>query len=142
MSSALRPMNALLAVDLVNLPEHCVIIFRRGGRYALARGDAGCLCIETSSNVDLKGDQQLSPDDEASLLAQGWHAPDLPLMFCWFREFSWPVSGKAALTAAEMLIDVFERFPAPVGEPFEAEAFDLRNDEPLDLESVSRIRAT
>ena len=39
------------------------------------------------------------------------------------------------------LIDVIEKFPAPSGEPLEVVAFDLRNNEPLDLESMHRIRA-
>ena len=141
MSSVLRQVSAQLAVDLAILPEHFVVIFRRGGKYAFARGDAECLFIETSSNLDLVGDLQLSPDDEASLQARGWHAPNPPWVPGWFREFSWPVSGTAALTASEMLIDVIEDFPEPSGEPLEVVAFDLRNNQPLELESVRRLRA-
>ena len=142
MSTKLKQMSALLAVDLVNLPEHFVVIFRRGGKYALARGAAECLVIETSSNLDLEGgDLQLSPSDEASLQARGWHAPNPPWVLGWFRKLPWPLSGTAALSASEMLIDVIEMFPAPSDEPLEVVAFDLRNNEPLDLESMHRIRA-
>lgn len=141
MNPALRQLTALLAVDLVDLPEGYVIAFKRGGKYAHARGDAECLFIETSSNVDLTGELQLSPDDEASLREKGWQAPDAPGVPGWFHEFPWPLSGTAALTASEMLIDVIEQFPESAGKPLEVEAFDLRTDEPLDLESVRRIRA-
>jgi len=139
-SSALRQASAWLAADLVQLREHDVIIVRRGGKYVHGRGAADCLVIETSSNVDLVGDLRLTPEDEASLRARGW-LPPIPGVPGWFREFSWPVSGAAALTASEMMIDVIEHFPAAGDEPLEAIAFNLRTNEPLDLESVRRIRA-
>jgi hypothetical protein len=141
MSSALRQAGAWLAVDLVRLREGDVIIVRRGGKYVHARGDTACLVIETSSNVDLLGDLRLSPEDEATLRARGWLAP-VPGVPGWFRDFAWPVSGTAALTASEMMIDVIEQFPAAGDEPLETTAFNLRTNEPLDLESVRRIRAT
>ncbi|MEY9861466.1 hypothetical protein ABH935_007107 [Catenulispora sp. GAS73] len=96
--------------------------------------------IETSSNVDLVGDLRLSPEDEAALRARGW-LPPVPGVPGWFREFAWPVSGAAALTGSEMMMDVIEQFPAPGNEPFEVVAYNLRTSEMLDLESVRRIRA-
>jgi hypothetical protein len=141
MSSALRRVSDWLAVDLVSLREGDVIIVRRGGKYVHARGDAECLLIETSSNVDLVGDLRLSPEDEAALRARGWHSP-VPGIPGWFREFAWPVSGAAALTASEMMIEIIEHFPTAGDEHLEAVAFNLRTNEPLDLESVRRIRAT
>lgn len=141
MNSALRQASAWLAVDLVQLREGDVVIFRRGGKYAHARGDTECLLIETSSNVDLVGDLRLSPEDEADLRARGWLSP-VPGVPGWFHEFAWPVSGVAALTASEMMIDVIEQFPAAGSDPLEVTAFNLRTNEPLNLESVRRIRAT
>lgn len=140
MTSELRQASAWLAVDLVQLREDDVIIARRGGKYVHARGDAEYLLIETSSNVDLVGDLRLSTEDEAALRAHGW-LPPIPGVPGWFREFAWPVSGSAALTASEMMIDVIEQFPAAGLEPLEVTAFNLSTNEPLDLESVRRLRA-
>lgn len=141
MSSALREASAWLAADLVRLREHDVIVARRGGKYVHGRGDADCLLVETSSNIDLVGDLRLTPEDEADLRARGW-SPPIPGVPGWFRTFPWPVSGTKALTAAEMMIDLIEQFQAAEDEPLEVFAFNLKTDEPLDLESVRRIRAT
>jgi hypothetical protein len=56
------------------------------------------------------------------------------------REFPWPVSGAAALTASEMMIDIIEHFPASGDESLEVVAYNLESNEPLDLESVRRIQ--
>lgn len=140
MTAALRQASAWLAVDLVQLREDDVIIARRGGKYVHARGDAEYLLIETSSNVDLVGDLRLSTEDEAALQARGW-LPPIPGVPGWFREFAWPVSGAAALVASEMMIDAIEQFPDSGDEPLEVIALNLRTNEPLDLESVRRLRA-
>jgi hypothetical protein len=139
-TSALRQARAYLAVDLVQLREGDVIAIKRGGKYVHARGDTACLLIETSSNIDLEGDLRLSPEEEEALRTRGW-LPPIPGIPGWFREFAWPVSGAAALTASEMMIDVVEQFPAAGFEPLEVTAFNLSTNEPLDLESVRRLRA-
>jgi hypothetical protein len=40
-----------------------------------------------------------------------------------------------------MMIDAIEQFPASDDEPLEITALNLRTNEPLDLESVRRLRA-
>lgn len=139
MSSALKQAAPWLALDLVQLREGDVIIARRGGKYVHGRGDTDHLLIETSSNVDLVGDLRLTPADEQDLRARGW-LPPVPGVPGWFREFAWPVSGAASLTAAHMMIDIIRHLPAPGVEPLEVVAFNLKNNEPLNLESVRRLR--
>ncbi|OLE24223.1 MAG: hypothetical protein AUG49_13945 [Catenulispora sp. 13_1_20CM_3_70_7] len=139
MSTALEQATPWLALDLVQLREGDVIIARRGGKYVHGRGDTDHLLIETSSNVDLVGDLRLTPEDEQDLRARGW-LPPVAGVPGWFREFAWPVSGASALTAAHMMIDIIRHLPAPGVEPLEVVAFNLKSNEPLNLESVRRLR--
>jgi len=93
-----------LARDLASLVLDARVNLHGGRRIVMFAQTKTSLYAQTSGNDGLPAERQMSPEEEAKLLALGWEPPGLPSFPDWTAELPWPATVAQYRAFASMLV--------------------------------------